>query len=58
MPDTAYRFDVVPLTGGGFAYRIFDGETVLLTSGRFLLEADAASVGRHFASDPDLHHHL
>ena len=42
---------VVP-DGTSFRYRIMQGTECLLTSGKFLFEADARSCGEHIASDP------
>ena len=40
------------LIDGGYRYTIFQGARALLTSGTFLLEADARSCGEHVASAP------
>lgn len=50
---TPYRSVTQPVPGG-FIYRILEGDREVTRPGTFLLEADAASVGKHFASDPDL----
>jgi hypothetical protein len=48
-----YRHAVIP-QDTGFAYRIYEGDRVVITSGTFLYRKDADTVGKHFASDDDL----
>lgn len=48
-----YHHAVIPREGG-YAYRIYEGDRVVITSGTFLHRRDADSVGRHFAADDDL----
>lgn len=52
-----YRHAVIP-QGTGFAYRIYEGDRVVITSGTFNQRRDADVVGGHFASDDDLEAHL